>query len=315
MAERWKPNNGEKYFYVNLQYGEPRRDTWLNTDLDENRWENGDCFKTEKEAEYAAIKVKDLLFSLHRGIAIDIVTKDALVKADSVMNLSRAFVKLFANDKELQASIQDKIDNIQDKPLPKLTAEVFNRSDCPEWAKYAAVDSCGDAYFYAKKPQACSKRWNVPVHCKFFCYIGKFATYDWQNSLVERPAAKLPDWCKPGAWIYTSSEQYLKINGVSIDLQKIELSNGATWSKQDIIDEAVFARLRPYNAEEMKALVGKVISHQPNAYLCVGFHRGNETVDYGPYRHTEQDLLKTGATIDGKPCGVLEHLENGEWVK
>jgi hypothetical protein len=86
MAERWKPNNGEKYFYVNLQYGEPRRDTWLNADLDENRWENGDCFKTKQEAEYAANKVKDLLLSLHPEVAT----------------------------------------------LPKLTAEIFDRPDCPK---------------------------------------------------------------------------------------------------------------------------------------------------------------------------------------
>lgn len=34
----------------------------------------------------------------------------------------------------------------------KLTQEVFKRDDCPKWAKWAAVDSDGIAYWYEKKP-------------------------------------------------------------------------------------------------------------------------------------------------------------------
>jgi hypothetical protein len=28
-----------------------------------------------------------------------------------------------------------------------------------------------------------------------------------------------------------------------------------------------------------------------------------------------ETLLAVGATLDGKPCGKFEHLENGEWVE
>jgi len=43
--------------------------------------------------------------------------------------------------------------------LPKLTAEVFNRPDCPEWAKYAAVDYTENAYYYNDKPVRKSAYW------------------------------------------------------------------------------------------------------------------------------------------------------------
>lgn len=34
----------------------------------------------------------------------------------------------------------------------KLTQEVFTRPDCPKWAKWAAVDADGTAYWYEEKP-------------------------------------------------------------------------------------------------------------------------------------------------------------------
>jgi hypothetical protein len=51
------------------------------------------------------------------------------------------------------------------KDFPKLTADVFNRPDCPEWAKYAAVDADGRGYFYEYKPYLKEqiKRWDVKV--------------------------------------------------------------------------------------------------------------------------------------------------------
>jgi hypothetical protein len=141
-----------------------------------------------------------------------------------------------------------------------------------------------------------------------------FDSTDWQNSLIERPA-RLPDWCKPGAWIYTSSEQYLRINGVSIDLKKIELSNGATWSKQDIIDEAVSARLRPYNAEEIPDLPFEVSERNSNFRTTVVSCAGDNVWLGGASTAISTEELMRDFTAKGSPCGVLEHLKNGEWVK
>ena len=105
MSERWKPGKREIYFYVGRDF-EAYNAIWLEDFPEKNRWQKGNCFKTEAEAQAAAEKVKALLLSLH----------------DNGGNLP------------------DNDESLQDKKLPKLTAEVFNRPDCPEWAKYAAVN-------------------------------------------------------------------------------------------------------------------------------------------------------------------------------
>lgn len=211
--------------------------------------------------------------------------------------------------------------------LPKLTAEVFDRPDCPEWAQYAAVHN-GNLIFTDKKPDI--NEHGLFISANDTAKIEKILAVPFKSSehylsqVIKRPAKKseLPDWCKQGEWIYTSSEQYLKIEGISIDLQKIELSNGAIWNKQDIIDEAVPARLRPYNADEMKALLGKVVTEKEfdyYAYLVTAYTAkldGKNLVAVGIDDAWVQsdDVLKL-YTIDGKPCGILEHLEYGEWVE
>lgn len=208
MSERWKPKHGDTFWYVS-EIADVNGTTWLDDGIDPIFYESGNCFQTEEEAEAAAKKVKALLLSLHE--------EQPVTDCDQ---------------------------------LPKLTAEVFDRPDCPEWAKYAAVDGNGYAYYSSERPFILSDEFGWGIVCgensRSELIPGKFTHINWSESRIKRPT-KLPDWCKVGEWIYTSSEQYLKINGISVDLQKIELSNGATWSKQDIIDEAVPARLRPYN--------------------------------------------------------------------
>lgn len=68
--------------------------------------------------------------------------------------------------------------------LPKLTTNIFSRPDCPEWAKWAAVDECGDAYVYDTKPVKQSEDWHSDEGGDF---IGEYDPADWQNSLIERP--------------------------------------------------------------------------------------------------------------------------------
>ena len=127
----------------------------------------------------------------------------------------------------------------------------------------------------------------------------------------------LPEWCKVGEWIYTSSEQYLKIEGISIDLQKIELSNGATWSNQDIIEEAVSARLRPWNFEEAPFAVKCRHSITAIEFQVAKLNSAGDgyTVADCCCDVTLRGMANYYEQMDGSPCGVLEHLENGKWVK
>ena len=192
--------------------------------------------------------------------------------------------------------------NLQPKvaKLPKLTAEVFDRPDCPEWVKYASVNKTGRVIFYADKTSPGVK-----------ADIGFYDASDWENSLIERHA-KLPDWCKIGEWCYCLDDdgngKYFKITKI-----KDNYIYGEDW---DIDYHFVRqARLRPYNAEEMRGLVGKVVYTIEDKTFLVLAHSGN-TVLFGDVLHTPEDLtLDIYKFPDGSPCGCLEHLENGEWVK
>lgn len=74
--------------------------------------------------------------------------------------------------------------------LPKLTVDIFNRPDCPEWAKWAAVDEDGKGYLYSSEP---ARRLHVWHFCVDNEYIGDYDPADWQSSLIERPTAENSD--------------------------------------------------------------------------------------------------------------------------
>lgn len=68
---------------------------------------------------------------------------------------------------------------------PKLTVDIFYRPDCPEWAKWAAVDEDGKGYLYSIEPDRGLHAWHLSACDE---YVGKYDSSDWQNSLIERPA-------------------------------------------------------------------------------------------------------------------------------
>lgn len=66
--------------------------------------------------------------------------------------------------------------------MKTLTIKVFNREDCPEWAKYAAVSSNGNGYWFETKCNVLK----IPNNIKHK-YIAKFFSKNWQNSWIENP--------------------------------------------------------------------------------------------------------------------------------
>lgn len=190
--------------------------------------------------------------------------------------------------------------------LPKLTAEVFDHPNCPEWAKYAAVDVSGIAHYFDERPYLadtffynnCAHHWTVD---------GDFDASDWQNSLIERPAKiELPDWCKVGEWVYDNViEEYAIVK--KEDNQQWYVDNQKTLSP---------ARKRPFNAKEMKALVGKVLGWDGNLELVISYDADTAEVYVDHMWCSAKCLMDNGYTIDGKPCYVLEHKnERGGWVE
>lgn len=226
---------------------------------------------------------------------------------------------------------EEKIKRVTQKTeLPKLTAEVFDRKDCPEWAKYAAVDKNGYVFVFDLEPECTHSSWYKRTGFgNRYELCNGYDSSDYEHSLVCRPEQKqesvtdcnqLPDWCKNGALAWE--------NGDYFELEVIDEDHQITMKYSDGTEESVIAdyigkhvkqaRLRPYNAEEMKALVGKVVSTKRDCGIITGY-RGVDNkviVAWENIRYSAEALLKIDATIDGKPCGKFEHLNDaGEWVE
>jgi hypothetical protein len=124
---------------------------------------------------------------------------------------------------------------------------------------------------------------------------------------------QLSDCFKVGEWVaYYKDKGYKYFKIAKIELNRLYSEDG----KFCLMCDVGKAHIRPYNADEMSALVGKVINHQESGdrIFVFGYDRSDNTVETMHFFITATQLLNE-YTIDGAPCGVFEHLENGEWVE
>lgn len=273
--ERWKPGYSEAYYYVDSDLSVVAEYWDGDSYMDKSHYGNYNCFKTEAEAKVVAEKFKKLLKTIH--------------------------------DRSEQPT---KVEH-----LLKLTTEVFDRPDCPKWAKFAVVDADGTAMCYGKRPifNIHNNKWYPDcTDCCNQIIEGEYDSSDWQNSLIERPT-KLPEWCKVGEWCYG-----LDIYGKGKYFKIIKIQNNYVYGDECCVKSLFVsqARIRPYNSDEMRSLIGKVIEHD-NLFILVTYYDGRDNdITLNGYVADAKRLLNEGFTIDGKPCGVLEHLnEDGEWVE
>lgn len=106
-----------------------------------------------------------------------------------------------------------------------LTNEVFQRDDCPKWAKWAAVDSDGTAYWYDKKPiqenyGTLGVLYHGPKKCMWMCINGKFSldvtliarkqtNLEWLCEHPEELAKKLTRFdYRKGAWLAPDGTEF-----------------------------------------------------------------------------------------------------------
>lgn len=147
----------------------------------------------------------------------------------------------------------------------------------------------------------------VPVVC---CVDGD-ESCNWRA--VEDQKPKRPDWIQVGAWCYIHSGgigtgKYQKIEAVHSGFVKTEYLVP--------IENISEARLRPWNDDELKSKVGKVFEMgNGDLTLCLGYYRDIADLIFVGKLMSAQSFAESDWKLDGSPCGVLEHYEQGEWVK
>lgn len=211
--------------------------------------------------------------------------------------------------KPLSESLAEKGITEYSSRLPKLTVVVFDREDCPEWAQWAGVNQDGTASFFGNVPnRGCSnprKNYWSYHYSEMKQIPGNFDASDWQNSLIERPEKKLPDWCKVGAWVWCADcraeRKIEKINGNRITV-RFPAPDATSYTGD--ISEFKPARVRPWTFEEAPLHV-KTKDDVLTLYFTI-----SDTWEYkaskripGAYSLEEVTEL---IQADGSPCGVLE---------
>lgn len=143
------------------------------------------------------------------------------------------------------------------------------------------------------------------------CCVRANATCNWRA--VEDQKPEHPDWIKAGAWCYIHSGgigtgKYQKIQSVHSGFVQTEYL-------VPIVNISE-ARLRPWNDDELKSKVGKVFEDDvKNPTLCFRYQRDNKTLHFAGKIMSAESLAESDWKLDGSPCGVFEHYEQGEWVK
>ena len=126
---------------------------------------------------------------------------------------------------------------------------------------------------------------------------------------------KLPEWCKVGEWVWDDRNGYGEVKSVRDDRSAcyIEFKGGGG----DFVPEA-FAKLKEvrlmnYDYQSIAEALGKAVSNDSAVGLVTGYDIATVRVfgRYIPF-NVFRGMFRY---LDGSPCGVLEHLENGEWVK
>ena len=195
------------------------------------------------------------------------------------------------------------------EPRQKLTTEVFSMPECPEWARYAAVDASGLAYWYDAVPRWSTNglRWqSTGTRAMKICYAGEvavplFDATDWQHSSIERPAA-VPDWFKPGA---------LACNMYTHTCFHVTYST-------EYCENYLEAKVRPFSADELARKLGQCVLGPNNSRLLVtgycaeGCLSGKpEICVLGDKWLTAEELLTYGS----RPQGIKQyHSKEGTWI-
>lgn len=121
---------------------------------------------------------------------------------------------------------------------------------------------------------------------------------------------QLPDWCKVGEYVWCDRNGYGKIYSVREDRKScaVYFRHGGGEYPLKAFLKFKQARLRPWLPEEA---IGKVIMEAKCYYIISA--ADEYTALIGNTFIKMDELLNKYKQPDGLLCGVLEHIEDGEW--
>lgn len=155
-------------------------------------------------------------------------------------------------------------------------------------------------------------------HCSMVCHL---VHEDWHEVKAETTtkSSQLPEWVKECAVGYDNEQQrYFEVTNVDekwVDIEYLDDGIGATCSYADIqkCSEAV---KRPFNDKEMKNLPSAfAITFDGDISMITDYDYFTKKVRLCGEWFCAEELMVSTWRIYNKPCYVLEHLENGEWVE
>ena len=154
-----------------------------------------------------------------------------------------------------------------------------------------------------------------------WCAIKEDSAENAQTTQQFGNSEQLPDWVKVGEWVYCpTTRNYGEVvgqQGNTVLLRPFGRDDDVVFSKDIniILERGKPARKRPFNADEIKALIGKVLRGDKFDFCALITYTEEETIETQHFTYTSDELIND-YTIDGKPCYVLEHLnDKGEWVE
>lgn len=129
---------------------------------------------------------------------------------------------------------------------------------------------------------------------------------------------QLPDWVKVGAVGYDGmNNEYFEVIEVNNDSFRAKsIGSSDSCSGLYFNEFCSEARKRPLNADEMKALVGRLLTTvDGDVSIATVFDNTLKELWIACKCFKNKELANSKWLLDGKPCYKLEHLENGEWVE
>ena len=150
------------------------------------------------------------------------------------------------------------------------------------------------------------------------CCVDGDESCNWRA--VEEQKPELPDWCKVGAWVWHGSVDGIAFEQPYFKIERTvgELAYGKSHNNGIPVHYTYLkpARLRPWNDDELKSKVGKVFEMgNGDLTLCLGYQRDIADLIFVGKLMSAQSFAESDWKLDGSPCGVFEHYEQGEWVK